>query len=183
MDLYIQQQGRQLGPYSLSTVREMLRQGNFSSKDLIWHEGAPDWVTLSAFMAARNSSPSDEPAPPPIPAQIHEDSMLRLEGIGGLDGMTASDLHSELQRGGRFVIYQYCISVLVMTFKRSSGIYFVKSGESAFSRGAGYSVISFFCGWWGIPWGPIWTITTIVTNCGGGKDVTPSIVGALNKRR
>jgi hypothetical protein len=161
----------------------MLQQGNFAPKDLVWHEGAPDWVTLSAFLATRTASPSGEAVPPPIPSRIDGASMPRLAGIAGLGGMSASELQQELQRGGKFVIYQYCISVLVMTFKRSSGIYFIKAGENAFTRGTGYSAISFFCGWWGIPWGPVWTITTIVTNCSGGKDVTPAIIGALGGRK
>jgi hypothetical protein len=100
-----------------------------------------------------------------------------------VEDLTAEILQSELQRGGRFVIYQYCISILVMTFKRPSGVYFIRGGQSGFNRGLGFSAISLFCGWWGIPWGPIWTVTTLVNNLGGGKDVTPNVLAALNQRR
>ena len=106
--------------------------------------------------------------------------MWPIRGVDGITGLTVSELRQELQRGGRFVMYQYCISILVMTFKRSSGILFIKGGESGFAKGLGYSAISLFCGWWGIPWGPIWTIATIVTNCGGGKDVTREMLSSLN---
>jgi len=34
-------------------------------------------------------------------------------------------------------------------------------------------------GWWGIPWGPIWTISTIVTNLRGGRDVTNEVVRSM----
>ena len=34
-------------------------------------------------------------------------------------------------------------------------------------------------GWWGIPWGPIWTISTIVTNLRGGRDVTNDVVRSM----
>jgi hypothetical protein len=31
-------------------------------------------------------------------------------------------------------------------------------------------------GWWGFPWGPIYTIGTFITNFGGGKDVTEIVM-------
>jgi hypothetical protein len=37
--------------------------------------------------------------------------------ILGAETMGADELKFELQRGGKFVICQYCISVLVITFK------------------------------------------------------------------
>jgi hypothetical protein len=98
-----------------------------------------------------------------------------LPPISGLNG---TDLQSAVAQGGRFVIFQYCVSILVMTFKRSSSIYFIKSGESAASKGAPFCLISLVAGWWGIPWGPIWTLTTVATNLSGGKDVTRQILAA-----
>ena len=99
--------------------------------------------------------------------------------IIGIDGMTGEQINAELQRGGKFVIYQYCISILILTFKRSSDIYFIKSGESALGRGLGFSLLTFLLGWWGIPWGPIYTIGALVTNFRGGKDVTQEVVATI----
>ena len=93
--------------------------------------------------------------------------------------MTPQQLQMELQRGGRFVIYQYAISVGVASFKRSSAIHLIRAGESAMLRGLKYSAISFLLGWWGIPWGPIFTIGAIFSNMGGGKDVTAAVAPAL----
>jgi hypothetical protein len=130
--------------------------------------------------------------PPPVPAPgtprpvhvPHSDAVMRaLAGVKGLEGMTLAEVQSEVQRGGRFVRYQYCISVLVMTFKRSSGIYFIKGGHSRVGPGATYTCISLLCGWWGIPWGPIWTITTVSTNFSGGKDITAAVLGAMQGAR
>lgn len=101
--------------------------------------------------------------------------------IVGTDGMTATELNMELQKGGRFVVYQYCVSVLILTFKRSSDIYFIRADESALNKGLVYVLISLVAGWWGIPWGPIWTITALITNLKGGKDVTPQVVATLNQ--
>ena len=93
--------------------------------------------------------------------------------------MTAADIRNAVAQGGRFVLFQYCFSVLIMSFKRSSPIFFLRPGEGAFSKGATYSLISLFAGWWGIPWGPIWTLTTLATNFSGGRDVTSQVLSAL----
>ena len=105
---------------------------------------------------------------------------MKIVGIDGLDGNTVAD---ELRRGARFVIYQYCISILIMSFRRPSDIYFVRAGESAVVRGLGFSAISLCLGWWGIPWGPIYTIGSFITNFGGGKDVTQEIVDGFNQQQ
>ena len=100
--------------------------------------------------------------------------------IHGTEGLSVSDINDELRRGGKFVIYQYCISIGLMTFRRSSGIYFIKAGESAFKTGAGWRLLTFLLGWWGIPWGPIYTIGSLITNFGGGKNVTEEVLAAVN---
>jgi hypothetical protein len=46
------------------------------------------------------------------------------------------------------------------------------------AKGLPFSLISLVAGWWGIPWGPIWTLTTLATNLSGGKDVTREILAA-----
>jgi len=66
-----------------------------------------------------------------------------------------------------------------MSFKRASNIYFVRPGENAVTKGLPFSLISLVLGWWGIPWGPIWTISTIVTNLRGGRDVTNDVVRSM----
>ena len=102
--------------------------------------------------------------------------------IRGTEHMSPEELRHEIERGGRFVIFQYCISIVVLSFKRVSDIHFIKAEESAFRKGAGYSLISLLCGWWGIPWGPIWTVSTLVTNCRGGRNVTAEVVRALSAK-
>jgi hypothetical protein len=95
--------------------------------------------------------------------------------IVGIEGLSKEQVALELQHGAKFVVYQYCISILVMTFKRPSDIYFVRAGKSSVSKGLSFSLISFFLGWWGIPWGPIYTIGSLITNSKGGKDVTQDV--------
>jgi len=101
--------------------------------------------------------------------------------IQGIDGMSPDRLQFELHRGAKLVFYQYAISVLVMSFRRSSDIYFIPAGESAVKKGLQWSLISLVAGWWGIPWGPIFTIQSLVTNFKGGKDVTAELSARLTQ--
>jgi hypothetical protein len=96
-----------------------------------------------------------------------------------LDQMSPEQLRFELQRGAKFVQYQYCISILVMTFKRFSKITYIAPEESATIKGLGFTLLTLVAGWWGIPWGPIWTIEALWVNLRGGKDLTPEIAARL----
>ncbi|MCB1324798.1 MAG: hypothetical protein KDK35_06210 [Leptospiraceae bacterium] len=93
--------------------------------------------------------------------------------------MSGERLQYELQRGGRFVFFYYTFSVLIMTFRRGSSIYFVPAGESVAGKALMYSLLTFLVGWWGFPWGPIYTIQSLFVNLSGGKDVTGEVVQAL----
>jgi hypothetical protein len=99
--------------------------------------------------------------------------------IQGIDGMSNEQVRFELDRGGRFILFQYCVSVLVVTFKRPSPIYFIRAGESAVGKGIGFTLLTLVAGWWGIPWGPIYSVQSIYRNLSGGKDVTKEIAAAL----
>lgn len=98
--------------------------------------------------------------------------------IHNIQGLTISDVQNEIDRGGKFVIFSYTISILVMTFKRPTDIYFIKAGESAFKYGWPNSLITFFLGWWGFPWGPIYSIGSLFNNF-SGKDVTNDVMRSL----
>jgi hypothetical protein len=100
--------------------------------------------------------------------------------IQGIEGMSGEELMREVRNGGKFVVYHYCISVLILTFRRGSNVHFIRAGESAVTPGLGFTFLSLVFGWWGIPWGPIYTIGALITNLGGGKDVTSEIVKAMS---
>jgi len=99
--------------------------------------------------------------------------------IIGIENMSPEQLKGEVAAGGRFVIYQYCISVVVVSFKRGSDIYFIRAEDNAVTKGLLFTLCSLVLGWWGIPWGPIWTIATIVTNLRGGRNVTAEVLRSL----
>lgn len=101
--------------------------------------------------------------------------------IHGIEGKTPDQIQFEIQRGAKLVCYQYAISVLVMSFRRSSDVYFIPAGESAVSKGLPWTLLTLVAGWWGIPWGPIFTIQSLVTNLKGGKDITAELSAHLSR--
>jgi hypothetical protein len=92
--------------------------------------------------------------------------------IQGLEGMSASQIQLELQRGAKFVVYSYCISLILITFRRPSEIYFLPAGTGRIRKGLSSSLITLLLGWWGIPWGPVYSVKSLLENFKGGKDVT-----------
>jgi hypothetical protein len=101
--------------------------------------------------------------------------------IQGLEGLSDAQIDAEIANGGKFVVYSYCISILVMTFKRPSDIFFLRAGESGVGKGMPYTLISLFAGWWGFPFGLIYTPMAIAQNLGGGKDVTQVLLASMKR--
>jgi hypothetical protein len=99
--------------------------------------------------------------------------------IHGIAGLTPDAMKRELERGGRFVVFEYCISVIIATARRSTDPYFLRAGELGLARGLPFSLLSFVVGWWGIPWGLVYTPLVLVTNFSGGRDVTGEIIPLL----
>jgi hypothetical protein len=98
--------------------------------------------------------------------------------IKGTDGLTVEQVMVDVRRGSKFVVYEYCVSLLIITFKRPSAIYFVRPEESRFVKGLPYLLFTLLAGWWGIPWGPIYTLQALATDFRGGKDVTEELLAA-----
>lgn len=93
------------------------------------------------------------------------------------EATTLNTLKTEVANGGKFKIYPYCISLfLVVTLKRLSPAIFIKSGESDLKFRRKYNRLSYFLGWWGIPWGVMYTINYTRLNRKGGIDVTDDVM-------
>ena len=100
--------------------------------------------------------------------------------IKNIDGLTASDLQQQVSEGGRFVYFAYTISLIIVTFRDTSGVYLIRSGENSAGKSFLFTIVSFFIGWWGIPGGPKYTLQAIRTNMKGGKDVTDEVMDVIN---
>ena len=101
---------------------------------------------------------------------------MKIKNIGGL---SAEDLQREVREGGKFIYYPFTVSFIVFTFKRTSGVYLVRGRESTITRGLRFTLISLFFGWWGIPFGPKYTMESLRINRKGGKDVTDDVMATV----
>jgi hypothetical protein len=101
--------------------------------------------------------------------------------IRNTEGLSPQEVRTMVSQGGKFVIYKYCISIIVASFNNPSDIYFIKPNHSRISPAIGFLFINFILGWWGIPWGPIYTLGNIGTILGGGKDVTNEVMAQINQ--
>lgn len=99
--------------------------------------------------------------------------------IRGTAGLSPADIQSEIARGARFVAYQWCLSLGVITLKRVSRIHYLRPGQSGFAPCFLWSLFSLVGGWWGIPWGPVYTLGALWTNLRGGIDVTAAVSADL----
>ena len=99
--------------------------------------------------------------------------------IKNIDGMSAENLQEETNKGGKFVYFPFTISFIVVSFKRTSGVYLVKENEKAIIKGLPFTILSLLFGWWGFPFGPKYTIESIHTNLRGGKDVTDEVMATV----
>jgi hypothetical protein len=90
--------------------------------------------------------------------------------------LSREQLLEEIKRGGRLVHYSYCVSILILTFKRSTSPQLIRAGQSPALMGLPWTALTLVAGWWGIPWGPIYTIQCVARNLRGGYDVTDRVV-------
>ena len=95
---------------------------------------------------------------------------------GGV-ALSDSQIVEAVSAGGRLVMFQWTVSVLVLSFRRTSDIHLFQPGESRTGKALPWVLLTLLVGWWGIPWGPIWTVQSIYRNLSGGIDVTDQLVG------
>ncbi len=93
--------------------------------------------------------------------------------------LTGPELAAALAADGRCVVYDYCVSFLVLTHYRESAVHVLRAGQSRFWCGLPYTFLSLALGWWGVPWGVLYTPFVNVTNHRGGRDVTGQVQSPL----
>jgi hypothetical protein len=101
--------------------------------------------------------------------------------IKGIKGLTVVDIQNEVDAGAKFVRFSYCISLVLITFRQTSAVYFIRKDGNAFVKSLPYTLLSFLLGWWGLPWGIIYTPACIFANIRGGKDVTGDMMAILHR--
>jgi hypothetical protein len=99
--------------------------------------------------------------------------------IKNIDGLSALELQKAVKDGGRFVYFTCTISLLIITLRDTSGVYLIRSGENSIRKSILFTAVSFFTGWWGIPFGPKYTLQALRINYRGGKDVTDEVMSVV----
>lgn len=99
--------------------------------------------------------------------------------IHGAEGMSSIVIQEQLDRGARFVQFEYCVSCIVYTYRKTSDVYFIKCDETSFFPSLPWSFCNLLLGWWGLPWGPVRTLQSLITNFAGGKNVTQQILAEV----
>ncbi len=99
--------------------------------------------------------------------------------IKGISSITTEDLVKELGSGAKFVIYQYSISIVILSFKQPSDIYSCDRMRAPLGRGS-RSRCSL---WWpaggASPLADFHHRRALWNNLRGGKDVTAEVVNML----
>jgi hypothetical protein len=105
---------------------------------------------------------------------------LLVEGrpLAGTEGMTLGDIELDVLKGGRFLRYHWNISIIVLSFRNSTGLTYVRSDRSAGLGALGWGTFSLFFGWWGFPWGIVYTPLSLWHNTRGGTDHTHEVLKA-----
>ena len=106
---------------------------------------------------------------------------VTVKKIRGIEGLPNDQLDLEIDRGARFVMYWYCWSTIVMTFKEASDIHFIRAGEGRVARGFPYILLTLALGWWGFPFGPIYSIQSLMIDFQGGEDVAVEVLSRLQR--
>src|SRR5262249_55868361 len=77
--------------------------------------------------ATRTPTPAEQSlATGGMPEAPQQDS----QRIIGLEGLSDNEIIQELNRGGRFIVYSWCFSALILSFRQNSPIHFIRANES-----------------------------------------------------
>lgn len=137
----------------------------------VWNE--PGSLAQRRAAAVAENPLSSFPADPAILLKVFP------TGVEGTENMTGAEIVEELNRGGRFVVFETCISVVYFTMQQPSKVLFLKNGDRGTRHALPCTILSLLAGWWGIPFGPIGTIGAVITNLSGGRDVTEKVLQHL----
>ena len=112
MQIHINREGQQFGPYTVEEVRAYLAQGSLFPGDFAWYEGLPNWTPLSQIPGLGSpeaQQPQAQPqsegveAQPASGQQVAQPTQTKPEGGGQSGGVSASaamERLRQLQKGG-----------------------------------------------------------------------------------
>jgi len=117
---------------------------------------------------------------PETKQELSDSSPASIGGIRGIEHLDGGRLAAELECGARFVSFSYCVSLLLVTFRRSSTVIYLPPETVAQWAGSRYLLVTLLLGWWALPWGPIYALGCIWQALRGGADCTHEIVEEID---
>lgn len=96
--------------------------------------------------------------------------------IRGIGRMTVGEMRAEVRQGARFVVFEFVLSFLLVSRRKTSAVFFIRPGERVFWKCLPYNLLTLVAGWWAIPWGPAFTIGALKDNLQGGHNVTAQVI-------
>jgi tetratricopeptide (TPR) repeat protein len=105
-----------------------------------------------------------------------------MKSSNRLEDYSAEEIREEVERGAHIVMYAYCVSFLVITFKRDTRPYLIKGGHSRLGPGLPWALLTLLFGWWGFPWGLIYTPMALWQTLRGGVDLTDAWIDDYTTR-
>ena len=96
--------------------------------------------------------------------------------IRGIGRMTVGEMRAEVRQGARFVVFEYVLSFVIVTRRKTSPVFFIRPGEPLFFKSLPYNLLTLILGWWSFPFGPAFTIGAVRDNLRGGHDVTSRVI-------
>ncbi|TDU80924.1 hypothetical protein EI77_00225 [Prosthecobacter fusiformis] len=128
--------------------------------------------------------------PPELPAQVkwtqeelnaYLDRPLQTGGkiFPGTEGMMLRDIEQDIMKGGRFIVHHWCFSIIILSFSRTTSTRYFRSWKSGIGRASFYSLVSMTFGWWGFPFGLLYTPLCLWKNARGGTDVTSDLLSQI----
>ncbi|MEZ0300222.1 MAG: hypothetical protein ACAI35_27515, partial [Candidatus Methylacidiphilales bacterium] len=68
------------------------------------------------------------------------------------------------------------------TIQYNSPPHYQTSYTASIIQSLPYSFVTLFCGWWGFPWGPVYTLSALGINLTGGKNLTNEFLNDLCRK-
>jgi hypothetical protein len=102
-----------------------------------------------------------------------------MVAIKGIEALTPDQIIAEVDRGARFVQFEWCVSAVIVTLRRGSNSYFLPAGRNRSVAGMPWDAADAAVRLVGDPVGPIYSIAVVRRIRTGGHDVRDAIVESL----
>jgi ABC-2 type transport system ATP-binding protein len=75
-DIYLQIEGKQVGPLPEDQIRQFLAEGKIQANALAWHDGLPDWVPFVNLIGLSVDPPAER-----IPHLVSSGDLVQIDGV------------------------------------------------------------------------------------------------------